>query len=389
MTETREGWGFTERPAVVVGNAVGRGLIGGSGAKATVVSAIEDGSFIPSVRAKDGSYAEVTRITVEEAGQIQSFPPFTTERSTMKDHSKHTVVDLFAGVGVGVACQNLGVKELGVEWMPEANALREANGMTTIYENVWDAHILERMVEEGLEFDTLWASPPCQSYSTAGNGAGRKALDDVLAVIHDKAYLDMTELRERSEALGDERIGLVLSPLHYAMRFKPAFIAFEQVPPVLPVWEAMAVELREAGYSVWTGYLQAEMYGVPQTRKRAFLMARNDGKEVKPPVPTHSRYYSRTPEKLDPGVKKWVSMAEALAWDVERPAPTVTGGGTATGVQNLSGDAAETRSGGLVVRSNYGTGGDASKRGERHDYQPSATVTEKIGRNLVLEDSSQ
>ena len=72
MTGSR-GWGFTNRPAVVVGNAVGRGLIGGSGAKATVVSAIEDGSFIPSVHGKDNSYAEVTRITVEEAGILQGF----------------------------------------------------------------------------------------------------------------------------------------------------------------------------------------------------------------------------------------------------------------------------------------------------------------------------
>lgn len=249
----------------------------------------------------------------------------------MSDYSHHTVLDLFAGVGVGVACQRLGVKEYGVEWMPEAKAVRAANGMETIYDNVWDAHILDGLIADGLTFDTLAAGPPCQTFSTAGNGAGRRALDDVLSVIHDKAYLDMTELRERAAALGDERIGLVLSPLHYAFRFKPTYIKLEQVPPVLPVWEAMAVELREAGYSVWTGYLQAEMFGVPQTRKRAFLMARNDGHEALPPVPSHSRYYSRDPERLDPEVQKWVSMAEALRWNVPRPAPTVTGGGTATG----------------------------------------------------------
>ncbi|MET0887719.1 MAG: DNA cytosine methyltransferase, partial [Mycetocola sp.] len=50
------------------------------------------------------------------------------------------------------------------------------------------------------------------------------------------------------------------------------------------------------------------------------------------PVPTHSRYYPRTPDKLDPGVEKWVSMAEALGWGLaERPSPTITGGGTETG----------------------------------------------------------
>jgi DNA (cytosine-5)-methyltransferase 1 len=243
--------------------------------------------------------------------------------------NEHQVLDLFAGTGVGVALKRLGAIEHGVEIMPEAIATRAANGMATAYTDVWDAQLAE-----GLQFDTLWASPPCQAFSMAGSGAGRRALEDVLGVIARKQYLDMVTLREQSALLGDERIGLVLTPLHYAMRFQPAYIALEQVPPVLPVWEAMAVELREAGYSVWTGLLQAEQFGVPQTRKRAILMARRDGVEVSPPKPTHSRYYSRDPERLDAGVLPWVSMAEALGWGefaTPRPSPTVTGGGTATG----------------------------------------------------------
>lgn len=245
---------------------------------------------------------------------------------------RHDVVELFAGTGVAVALKRLGVAGFGVEKMPEAIATRAANGMTTIYEDVWDAHLLEALIPHLVDDWTLWGSPPCQTFSMAGNGAGRRALTDVLSVIERKKYLDMAELRAESAALGDERIGLVLSPLHYAFRFQPTFIALEQVPPVLPVWEAMAVELREAGYSVWTGYLYSEQYGVPQTRKRAYLMARRDGYEALPPVPTHSKYHNRDPKKLDPGVAKWVSMAEALGWDdVDRPSPTVTGGGTATG----------------------------------------------------------
>jgi len=67
------GWGFTDRPAVTVGNAVGRGLIGGSGAKETVVRAIEDGTFIPSPHGDGADYANQTRITVAEAGVMQSY----------------------------------------------------------------------------------------------------------------------------------------------------------------------------------------------------------------------------------------------------------------------------------------------------------------------------
>src|SRR5690606_10249848 len=79
----------------------------------------------------------------------------------------------------------------------------------------------------------------------------------------------------------------------------------------LELWEAYAEVLRRWGYHVWCGTLRAEQYGVPQTRVRAFLLASRE-RPVGPPPPTHSRYYSREPGRLDPGVKKWVSMAEAL-----------------------------------------------------------------------------
>lgn len=133
------------------------------------------------------------------------------------------------------------------------------------------------------------------------------------------------------EEVGDERTSLVLTPLHFATQHDYEWLAWEQVPTVLPVWEACAEVLRGLGWHVWTGLLHAEQYGVPQTRKRAFLLA-SRRHAVAPPTPTHSRYYSRTPDKLDAGVQKWVSMAEALGWGLsERPSPTVTEGGTETG----------------------------------------------------------
>lgn len=245
-------------------------------------------------------------------------------------------LDLFAGTGWGVACQKLGIEEYGVEIMPEAQATRTANGMITLYSDVWTG--LEEPPAERWgkwetvvrrDYDLLIASPPCQTFSMAGGGAGRKALDDVLGLIDEKAYRSAEGLRAFGES-HDPRTALVLTPLAHVFRDLPRYVVFEQVPPVLPVWERCAEEMRAWGYSVWTGNLQAEMYGVPQTRKRAILIAKRDPDldgEAAPPVPTHSRYYSRDPKRLDAGVLPWVSMAEALGWGMtERPTLTVTAG---------------------------------------------------------------
>jgi DNA (cytosine-5)-methyltransferase 1 len=200
-------------------------------------------------------------------------------------------LDLFAGTGWGVACQRLGIEELGVELMPAAIATRDAAGMSTILQDVWTGLPHDVATSEPWGYDLLIASPPCQTFSQAGGGSGRRALDEVLDLLNSGAYLHPDHLRAFGER-HDPRTALVLTPLTYVARDLPRFVVLEQVPPVLPVWEAMAVQLRANGYSIWTGVLNAEQYGVPQTRKRAVLIARADGVEAGPPTPTHSRYYS-------------------------------------------------------------------------------------------------
>lgn len=238
-------------------------------------------------------------------------------------------LDLFAGTGWGVALQARGIREGGVEIMPEAQASRAAAGMETIHSDVWDGLLSEDPIR-------FWhamqiASPPCQSFSVAGKGAGRAALGDVLRAIDEHAYREPAKLR----ALGastDERTALVLTPLAHVYRDRPVFIAWEQVVPVLPVWEACAAVLEAWGYSVWVGIVRAEQYGVPQARRRAVLIARADGITAAMPTPTHSRFYERENDRLDEGVLPWVTMADALGWGLSsRPSPTITGGGTETG----------------------------------------------------------
>lgn len=229
--------------------------------------------------------------------------------------------DLFAGAGGwDLAAAQLGIHARGVEIMPEARATRLAAGLKTIHDDAWT------YAPDG-SADGLIASPPCQTFSTAGLGDGTDALLAVLdAVLHSGKWQDMHHLR-RLAAATDRRTALVLLPLHFATKNPYRWLAWEQVPPVLPIWEACAGVLQAEGWSTWTGVVSAEQYGVPQCRRRAILIASRD-REVGRPVPTHSAYHPQAPAELDPAVKGWVSMAEAVGWGMtNRPAFNVLGGG--------------------------------------------------------------
>ncbi|MFH9228297.1 DNA cytosine methyltransferase [Streptomyces lydicus] len=72
--------------------------------------------------------------------------------------------------------------------------------------------------------------------------------------------------------------------------------------------------------------LNAADYGVPQTRRRAILIA-SRVRTAQPPPPTHAK--TAEPEGLfGPGRTRWVSMAQALGWGAtDPPVPTVCAGG--------------------------------------------------------------
>lgn len=222
--------------------------------------------------------------------------------------------DLFAGAGGwDLAASALGIHARGVENMPEARATRDAAGLTTIHDDVWT------FTPPG-DADGQITSPPCPTFSQAGGGSGRRAMTSVLSAVRDGAYKDLDALRAYPVADNDDRTRLVLTPLHFALRGGYRWLAWEQVPSVLPVWQVCAEVLRTSGWSVWTGLLHAEQYGVPQTRKRAFLIASQDHLAA-PPTPTHSRYHPHAPRRLDADVLPWVPMATALQWPPLEPGP--------------------------------------------------------------------
>jgi len=118
---------------------------------------------------------------------------------------------------------------------------------------------------------------------------------------------------DRGDDWADKRSHHAAQPVRWVRTLCPRWVALEQVPAVLGLWEHAAERFRRWGYSTWTGVLNAADYGVPQTRERAILIARLDGLAL-PPAPTHTR----DPLGMDlfgEELLPWVSMAEALGWD--------------------------------------------------------------------------
>ncbi|MEV4940046.1 DNA cytosine methyltransferase [Streptomyces zaomyceticus] len=265
------------------------------------------------------------------------------------------IVDLFAGPGgLDIAAEKMGLAVTGIEWDNDACATRRKQGLATVHEDV-------RKVDQSLFADAnvLTGGPPCQTYTVAGSGAGRRALDDVLRCtdLMAEGKISPSDVMK----LGDERTALVLEPLRWALQAIRAnrpyeAIVLEQVRTVLPVWEAVANVLRQHDYSVVCGVLKAEEYGVPQTRRRAILVARHRN-EASLPEATHRPHYKGVDRNAGDSTKQaWVTMSDVL---VDRPTP-------------------------FTVISNYGTGGDPKLRGRRTHHEPSATVTGKIDRNRVV-----
>ncbi|MBF6329227.1 DNA cytosine methyltransferase [Nocardia transvalensis] len=275
------------------------------------------------------------------------------------------MVDLFAGPGgLDVAAHWLGVSVDGIEWDKDACATRDAAGLSTK-----QGDVLDFSPTDFPHATVLAGGPPCQTYTVAGSGTGRDALNRVLAmvdrmtsgrtVIKNLGTLHRRNLKELYERTGDERTGLVLEPLRWALEaYREGSpyeaIVLEQVPAVLPVWTAIGMALNKIGYFVDCGILHTEQYGVPQTRRRAILIARLDRQPFLP-EPTHHLYRKGMRQKdYDSSLLPWVSMGDALARH------------------------------NFAVISNYGTGGDPKARGRRAWEEPAATVTGKISRNRLI-----
>lgn len=193
------------------------------------------------------------------------------------------------------------------------------------------------------------SSPSCTLFSMAGSGIGRMVIDalavgiarifdgddpatvraETQALIYPVAYRaakDANKKRKPEKRWDKDRVkakarldakiaALVLEPARRIMELNPEWVALEQVPEVLPLWQIYGRCLRALGWSVFVVIINAADFGVPQTRRRAILGA-SRVRQVAPPEPTHAEHPGDV-DLFGDTREKWVCMADALGWDDE------------------------------------------------------------------------
>lgn len=270
----------------------------------------------------------------------------------------YDALDDFAGPGGwDEGARMIGLRTIGIEWDEAACRTAVAAGHDRIRADVsaYPSHPFGKIPGR-------ISSPPCTLFSSAGSGVGNLVLDvlswgireifaghDVRADVRERVLpVTQAEAEARNARRAPEKrwtpdrvhekahrdaftASLVLEPARRIVDAGPDWIALEQVPDVLPLWQVYVRELRAAGYSAWTVVLNAADYGVPQTRRRAVLGA-SQVRTVAPPVPTHAEH----PDDGDlfgDARFKWVSMYDGLGWGFDEPAATSSGGAATGGAE--------------------------------------------------------
>ena len=221
-----------------------------------------------------------------------------------------TVLELFGGAGgASEGLRILGLDHVGIELGLVAASTAVVAGHRRVVADVAATDPADFADAEG-----MWCSPPCQSWSSSGKRLGEVDRPLVECVVRDLASGRDTraDLLARCE---DPRSLLTAEPMRFVAALRPEWVAMEQVPPALSLWRLYAYELRSLRYRAWTGILCAADFGVPQTRRRAILVAsRNPAHHVGPPEPTHAKEPGGGSLFGSPPAR-WVSMADALGPD--------------------------------------------------------------------------
>jgi DNA (cytosine-5)-methyltransferase 1 len=160
------------------------------------------------------------------------------------------VVDLFAGCGgMSLGFQNVGyqIKSAFDNWEPAVNVYKKNFQHPIHLADLSDEKVQNDIIT--LKPDIIIGGPPCQDFSNAG---------------------------PRDESLG--RASLTLSYADIVTRSKPSFFVMENVCRVTntEAYKKITEQFRNVGYKLSCHKLDASHCGVPQARKRLFLVGHLD-----------------------------------------------------------------------------------------------------------------
>jgi DNA (cytosine-5)-methyltransferase 1 len=214
------------------------------------------------------------------------------------------VIDNFAGGGgasSGIEWATNRSPDIAINHDPEAIELHRANHPSTRHyvEDIFDVSPTQAVAELGSRrVGLLWASPDCKHFSSAKAGV---PLDNKIR-------------------------GLAWAVVNWATEVSPRIICMENVPefegwcdlgkdgrPIKAehgkTFREFVGKLEALGYKVEWRVLKACDYGAPTSRKRLFLVARNDGRAIVWPEASHG------PGRATP----YRTAAECIDWSVAAP----------------------------------------------------------------------
>lgn len=159
------------------------------------------------------------------------------------------------------------------------------NNFETCVYNLWADEFLRLPAKYDLRVDVLHISPPCQFFSPAHTREGK---------LDEQNTASQTAIQELIE------------------RCKPRVVVVEQTAGLFqaekhrPWFNALINIFTSKGFSIRWKVLHCADYGVPQSRRRLFIIASCPGEPLPPfPSPTHSK------TEAD-GLKPWVTINSAI-----------------------------------------------------------------------------
>lgn len=191
----------------------------------------------------------------------------------MNDTDRFSVLDIFAGAGgFSLGFEQAGASILGAieidSWASETFQTNhpESNVISRDITTISDRDLLATLKKAP---DILLGGPPCQGFSICNKNNGDPK---------------------------DPRNSMFMEFLRVGRLFEPNIIIMENVPNLIrakttdgiPVIDIITKELQNLNYHVYSDILEATKYGVPQIRKRLFVIASKKSLSSPFPQATHT-----------------------------------------------------------------------------------------------------